>query len=173
VNRIGASRLQHLSQILQVPTPFFSDGAPVLSPAADESPSYVDRFLSRRPERRAGIAGGRRRRRLLCVKDAAGPRDKRLSKCAGTGGRSLSMARYPVRDTQYAAAVIARLFLPCESRRFRRKSRLAQRLLEPEPKSDNFVQALKAEVLQAQWTEHQGLTDADLAPGCTTFGAIL
>jgi len=82
------------------------------------------------------------------LKMLRGPRDKRLSKCAGTGGRSLSMARYPVRDSQYAAAVIARLFLPCEPqcRRLRRKSRLAQRLLEPEPKSDNFVQALKAEV---------------------------
>ena len=28
-NRISASRLQHLSQILQVPVPFFFEGAPV------------------------------------------------------------------------------------------------------------------------------------------------
>jgi len=27
-NRIGASRLQHLSQVLQVPIPFFFEGAP-------------------------------------------------------------------------------------------------------------------------------------------------
>ena len=27
-NRIGASRLQHISQILQVPVPFFFEGAP-------------------------------------------------------------------------------------------------------------------------------------------------
>src|SRR4249920_3037975 len=27
-NRVGASRLQHLSQILQVPVPFFFEGAP-------------------------------------------------------------------------------------------------------------------------------------------------
>jgi len=30
-NRIGASRLQHLSQILQVPVPFFFEGAPAAS----------------------------------------------------------------------------------------------------------------------------------------------
>ena len=28
-NRISASRLQHISQILQVPVPFFFDGAPL------------------------------------------------------------------------------------------------------------------------------------------------
>jgi transcriptional regulator with XRE-family HTH domain len=28
MNRISASRLQHLSQILQVPVPFFFEGAP-------------------------------------------------------------------------------------------------------------------------------------------------
>jgi transcriptional regulator with XRE-family HTH domain len=30
-NRIGAGRLQHLSQILQVPVPFFFEGAPAAS----------------------------------------------------------------------------------------------------------------------------------------------
>jgi transcriptional regulator with XRE-family HTH domain len=30
-NRISASRLQHLSQILQVPVPFFFEGAPAAS----------------------------------------------------------------------------------------------------------------------------------------------
>ena len=29
-NRMGASRLQHLSQILQVPVPFFFEGAPTM-----------------------------------------------------------------------------------------------------------------------------------------------
>jgi hypothetical protein len=30
-NRIGGSRLQHISQILQVPVPFFFEGAPAAS----------------------------------------------------------------------------------------------------------------------------------------------
>jgi transcriptional regulator with XRE-family HTH domain len=53
-NRIGASRLQHLSQILRVPVPFFFEGAPVASgirPSAGgkaeaPSPSYVADFLA-------------------------------------------------------------------------------------------------------------------------------
>ena len=50
-NRISASRLQHISHILQVPVPFFFEGAPhqpgqprgVGGPA---SPAYVSEFLS-------------------------------------------------------------------------------------------------------------------------------
>jgi transcriptional regulator with XRE-family HTH domain len=53
-NRISASRLQHLSQILQVPVPFFFEGAPAASgipqaagAAADApSSSYVNDFLA-------------------------------------------------------------------------------------------------------------------------------
>src|SRR5580658_805128 len=51
-NRIGASRLQHISQILQVPVVFFFDGgpaAPGLGPSAKESAvpvSYVTDFLA-------------------------------------------------------------------------------------------------------------------------------
>jgi len=53
-NRIGASRLQHLSQILQVPVPFFFEGAPAAfgvsqaaKGAADApSPAYVTDFLA-------------------------------------------------------------------------------------------------------------------------------
>jgi len=53
-NRIGASRLQHISQILQVPVPFFFEGAPDafgLPPADREaaeapSPSYVTDFFA-------------------------------------------------------------------------------------------------------------------------------
>ena len=53
-NRISASRLQHLSQILQVPVPFFFEGAPAASgiPQAAKgtadapSPSYVNDFLA-------------------------------------------------------------------------------------------------------------------------------
>jgi transcriptional regulator with XRE-family HTH domain len=51
-NRVGASRLQHLSQILQVPVPFFFEGgptAPGLGPAARQtavSASYVTDFLA-------------------------------------------------------------------------------------------------------------------------------
>ena len=53
-NRIGASRLQQISQILQVPVAFFFEGAPhlndaaVLADTADgaPSPSYVSDFLA-------------------------------------------------------------------------------------------------------------------------------
>ena len=53
-NRIGASRLQQISQILQVPVAFFFEGAPHLNDAAvladtgdsAPSPSYVSDFLA-------------------------------------------------------------------------------------------------------------------------------
>jgi transcriptional regulator with XRE-family HTH domain len=52
-NRIGASRLQQISQILQVPVSFFFDGAPTVGnvPRTDgmseaPSPAYVSDFLA-------------------------------------------------------------------------------------------------------------------------------
>jgi transcriptional regulator with XRE-family HTH domain len=50
-NRIGASRLQQISQILQVPVAFFFEGAPNIAGrpvgAADApSPAYVSDFLA-------------------------------------------------------------------------------------------------------------------------------
>jgi transcriptional regulator with XRE-family HTH domain len=50
-NRIGASRLQQISHILQVPVAFFFEGAPTFHPPADgmaeaPSPSYVSDFLA-------------------------------------------------------------------------------------------------------------------------------
>jgi transcriptional regulator with XRE-family HTH domain len=50
-NRIGASRLQQISHILQVPVAFFFEGAPTFHPqddAASEAPSptYVSDFLA-------------------------------------------------------------------------------------------------------------------------------
>lgn len=51
-NRIGASRLQQISHILQVPVAFFFEGAPNLAaPAGDgmreaPSPAYVSDFLA-------------------------------------------------------------------------------------------------------------------------------
>ena len=50
-NRIGASRLQQISNILQVPVAFFFEGAPSLSPGLDgmkdaPSPAYVSDFLA-------------------------------------------------------------------------------------------------------------------------------
>jgi transcriptional regulator with XRE-family HTH domain len=50
-NRIGASRLQHISHILQVPVPFFFEGAPHLSGDSEgigdaPSPAYVFDFLA-------------------------------------------------------------------------------------------------------------------------------
>ena len=50
-NRIGASRLQQISNILQVPVSFFFEGAPEASARSDEfseapSPLYVADFLA-------------------------------------------------------------------------------------------------------------------------------
>ena len=45
-DRISASRLQHLSQILQVPVPFFFEGAPGGAGHMVEIPSYVNEFLA-------------------------------------------------------------------------------------------------------------------------------
>jgi transcriptional regulator with XRE-family HTH domain len=50
-NRIGASRLQHISQILQVPVSFFFEGAPTppgapVGKGAAPSSSYVTDFLA-------------------------------------------------------------------------------------------------------------------------------
>jgi transcriptional regulator with XRE-family HTH domain len=46
VNRISASRLQHISRILQVPVPFFFEGAPGGTTGMAETPSYVREFLT-------------------------------------------------------------------------------------------------------------------------------
>jgi transcriptional regulator with XRE-family HTH domain len=45
-NRISASKLHHISQILQVPVPFFFEGAPGGVDGRAESPSYVTEFLA-------------------------------------------------------------------------------------------------------------------------------
>jgi transcriptional regulator with XRE-family HTH domain len=52
-NRVSASRLQHISQILQVPVPFFFEGAPAASGVVPSvgmadapSPTYVSDFLA-------------------------------------------------------------------------------------------------------------------------------
>src|SRR6058998_944535 len=46
-NRIGASRLQQISHILQVPVAFFFDGAPTSDPALDSADKSVSTaFLS-------------------------------------------------------------------------------------------------------------------------------
>ena len=52
-DRMGASRLQHISHILQVPVPFFFEGAPQLSDQSKgvgklPSPAYVSDFLASR-----------------------------------------------------------------------------------------------------------------------------
>ena len=50
-NRIGASRLQHISHILQIPVPFFFEGAPNIPGQPEEigeapSLAYVSNFLA-------------------------------------------------------------------------------------------------------------------------------
>jgi transcriptional regulator with XRE-family HTH domain len=66
-NRIGASRLQAISRILQAPISFFFEGAPEIAGQLDEmteapSPSYMSEFMasrdglrSRSPSRRSRI----------------------------------------------------------------------------------------------------------------------
>jgi transcriptional regulator with XRE-family HTH domain len=51
MNRIGASRLQHISQILKIPVPFFFEGAPHLLGQPTEigkasSPAYIFDFFA-------------------------------------------------------------------------------------------------------------------------------
>jgi transcriptional regulator with XRE-family HTH domain len=70
-NRVSASRLQHISQILQVPVPFFFEGAPAafgVSQAAKgtaeaPSPSYVSDFL-------ATSDGLSLAKAFMCIEDA-------------------------------------------------------------------------------------------------------
>ena len=82
-NRMGASRLQHLSHILQIPVPFFFEGAPHLPGqptgiGGAPSPAYVSEFLATTD----GLAltkafmrikePGLRRRIVALVEDMAG-----------------------------------------------------------------------------------------------------
>ena len=83
-NRIGASRLQHISHILQVPVPFFFEGAPH-QPGASEgigdapSPAYIFDFLATTDgltltKAFMRIKEPRLRRRLVAlVEEIAGP----------------------------------------------------------------------------------------------------
>jgi transcriptional regulator with XRE-family HTH domain len=68
INRIGASRLQHLSQIFDAPVDFFFDGAPRLAGSVrknKQAPSmdYVDDFF-------AGAEGKALAKAFLQIKDA-------------------------------------------------------------------------------------------------------
>ena len=71
-NRIGASRLQHIAQILQVPVSFFFEGGPAAegSRGASElaSPSYVSDFLATRDG-------------LALAKAFVAIKDKKLRRC--------------------------------------------------------------------------------------------
>jgi len=84
-NRIGASRLQHISQILQVPVSFFFEGAPeipgqVTGLNETPSPAYVSDFLATSDglaltKAFISIPEGRLRRRIVdLVEEIAGER---------------------------------------------------------------------------------------------------
>jgi transcriptional regulator with XRE-family HTH domain len=45
-NRIGASRLQHIAHILQVPASFFFEGLPLPTETSSEEGAYIDDFLA-------------------------------------------------------------------------------------------------------------------------------
>jgi transcriptional regulator with XRE-family HTH domain len=63
VNRVSASRLQHMSQILQVPVPFFFEGAPGGAEGAPGAPTYINEFL-------ATSDGLALTKAFMCIKDA-------------------------------------------------------------------------------------------------------
>src|SRR6202044_3027896 len=59
-NRIGASRLQHISQILQVPVPFFFEGGPAGGRINRPALAYGNlALLPRVPAQAAGVHEGR------------------------------------------------------------------------------------------------------------------
>ncbi|HEV3079897.1 MAG TPA: helix-turn-helix transcriptional regulator [Gemmataceae bacterium] len=45
-NRIGASRLQQIAHVLQVPVSFFFEGLPLPSDASSEEGTFIDDFLA-------------------------------------------------------------------------------------------------------------------------------
>ena len=45
-NRIGASRLQQIAHVLQVPVSFFFEGLPLPSDASSEEGAFIDDFLA-------------------------------------------------------------------------------------------------------------------------------
>lgn len=79
-NRIGASRLQHISNVLGVPVAFFFEGAPSIGPVAvgmaeDASPAYVADFLATSEglaltRAFTRIADGKVRRRIVDLVEA-------------------------------------------------------------------------------------------------------
>ena len=82
-NRIGASRLQQISLILQIPVPFFFEGAPHVSGRPDGIveapwPAYVSEFLATTEglaltKAFMGVKEPRLRRRIVeLVKEIAG-----------------------------------------------------------------------------------------------------
>jgi transcriptional regulator with XRE-family HTH domain len=85
-NRIGASRLQQISEILQVPVSFFFEGAPHIGAPPDgmkgaPSPTYVSDFLATSEglaltKAFTRIKGPRLRRRIVdLVEEIAGDND--------------------------------------------------------------------------------------------------
>lgn len=88
-NRIGASRLQQISHILQVPVSFFFDGAPIIAgmPRAEgvseaPSPAYVSDFLATSDglaltKAFMRIDDSKLRRRIVDLVEQIATRDKR------------------------------------------------------------------------------------------------
>src|ERR1700744_2321967 len=86
-NRIGASRLQQISQILQVPVAFFFEGAPNVGPASRDggdapSPAYVSDFLATSDglaltKAFMRIEDAKLRRRIVDLVEQIATRDKR------------------------------------------------------------------------------------------------
>ncbi len=87
-NRIGASRLQQISHILQVPVAFFFEGAPIIAGSRTDgmseapSPAYVSDFLATSDglaltKAFMRIADSKLRRRIVDLVEQIATADKR------------------------------------------------------------------------------------------------
>jgi transcriptional regulator with XRE-family HTH domain len=95
-NRVGASRIQQISEILQVPVSFLFDGIRTDSSRVDdlsEAPSYVSEFLSTSQglaliRAFSGITDPKLRRSIVELVEQIASRDGKLSATGLDAGRS-------------------------------------------------------------------------------------
>jgi transcriptional regulator with XRE-family HTH domain len=95
-NRVGASRIQQISEILQVPVSFLFDGIRTASSRIDdlsEAPSYVSEFLSTSQglaliRAFSGITDPKLRRSIVELVEQIASRDGKLSATGLDAGRS-------------------------------------------------------------------------------------
>jgi transcriptional regulator with XRE-family HTH domain len=92
-NRVGASRIQQISEILQVPVSFLFDGIRMDSSRLSEAPSYVSEFLSTSQglalvRAFSGITDAKLRRSIVELVEQLASRDGKLRATGLDAGRS-------------------------------------------------------------------------------------